>query len=573
MNGLFSISAWLRKLPRQTRVIVVTAAYAVTAALVTVLFQVGMNLLYRHGLATLALKSRTTFIVGSFLLTVGGALIVGWMLNSFGKEAAGSGIPQLKFAIWRDFGFVRARVIWIKFIAGILQIGSGSSLGREGPSVQLSGAVGSNMAGLLGEPKQKRRHGAATGAAAGLAAAFNTPLAAVTFVLEELIGDLNSRLLGSILLAAMVGALVTHGLLGPQPAFTLSPVGEPTWRAYLLLPIVAIAASIVGVIFQKSSLALRHASRASTIPGWLRPALGASICWALGIIVFTETGHLGVFGLGYDDLSDALAGKLGWQIAALLLVTKLIATISCYGSGGCGGIFSPTLFFGATTGIAVAGIAQLFIPLQADGIAMLAVVGMSSTLGAVVRAPVTSILIVFEMTHEFALVPPLMLAALISQTTSHLLLRRNFYDALLEQDGHDVERFTPPRDLMAWHLQQASALASSRPIILESLSADSIRTTLNQHPYQNFPILIDGAIKGMLHRDDAEIALKQKLDPVLRPVAVCSHSDTIKQVEQKMVEQGATVAVLMKEKEVTGVLTLHDLLRAQLAASDQGEPV
>ncbi len=552
----------------------VTVAYAVAAALVTVLFQVAMNLLYRHGLAALALKSRTTFLVGSFLLMVGGALVVGWMLNSFGKEAAGSGIPQLKLAIWRDFGFVRMRVIWVKFLAGALQIGSGSSLGREGPSVQLAGAVGSNLAGAAGEPKQKRRHGAVTGAAAGLAAAFNTPLAAVTFVLEELIGDLNSRLLGSILLAAMLGALVAHGLLGPQPAFALSPVGEPTWRAYLLLPIVAIAASIVGALFQKSSLAVRKFSRgSSTFPAWLRPAVGAMICWALGTTVFIKTGHLGVFGLGYDDLSDALAGKLAWQIAAVLLVTKLIATIACYGSGGCGGIFSPTLFFGATTGIAVAGIAQLFVPLQPDGIAMLAVVGMSSTLGAVVRAPVTSILIVFEMTHEFALVPPLMLAALISQTTSRLLLRRNFYDALLEQDGHDVEHFAPPRDLVAWHLQQASPLASSRPVLVENLSAPAVRTILDQYPYQSFPVFINGTVTGILHRDDAEIALKQNLEPVLRPAALCAHNDTIKQVEQKMVENGAAVAVLLAENKVTGVLTLHDLLRAQLAASSQGEPV
>ena len=548
-----------------------TGGYALVAALVTVGFQVAMNLLYRHGLASLAAKSKTTFITGSFCLTIGGAIFVGWLLNTLGRDAAGSGIQQFKAAMWKDFGFVRARVIWVKFIAGVVQIGSGSSLGREGPSVQLAGAVGSNLAGLAGEPKQKRRHGAATGAAAGLAAAFNTPLAAVTFVLEELIGDLNSRLLGSILLAAMVGALVAHGILGPQPAFTLSPVGEPTSSAYLLVPIVAIAASLVGVLFQKSSLAVRQFSRHSTVPVWLRPAVGALVCWALGTAIFLETGHLGVFGLGYDDLSEALASKLHWQIAGLLLATKLIATIACYGSGGCGGIFSPTLFFGATTGIAIAGLAQLAVPLRADGVAMLAVVGMSSTLGAVVRAPVTSILIVFEMTHEFALVPPLMLAALVSQTISHLLLKRNFYDALLEQDGHNVERFAPPRDLTAWHQQAASTLANDRPVIIDGLSADSIRPVLEKHPYGNFPVVVNGSVRGILNRDEANLALKQNVEPQLRTVALCDHEDTIKQVERTMVEQGASVAVLTCDDKVTGILTLHDLLRAQLAASDQGE--
>ena len=571
LKEFFSIAAWLEKLPRQTRLLVVTVGYALLAALAAVAFQLGMNALYRHGLATLATKTTSTFIIGSFFLTIGGALVVGCLLHAFGAEASGSGIPQLKAALWKDFGFVRARVIWVKFVAGIIQIGSGSSLGREGPSVQLAGAIGSNLAGLAGQPKQRRRHGAATGAAAGLAAAFNTPLAAVTFVLEELIGDLNSRLLGSILLASMVGALVTHGIIGPYPAFSLLPVGEPTWRAYSLVPIVAIAASLVGAAFQKSSLFVRGQSRCTNIPGWLQPAIGALVCWLLGILVFIETGRLGVFGLGYDDLSDALAGKMAWHIAAVLLVAKFVATVACYGSGGCGGIFSPTLFLGATTGIALAGVASAAVPLKADGVAMLAVVGMSATLGAVVRAPVTSILIVFEMTHEFALVPPLMLTALISQTISHFLLRRNFYDALLQQDGHDVHRFVPLRDLMAWHRQEAIGLANNRAVVIESLAPEVISDALKKYPYENFPVVENGNVAGVLSRIEAEAALKMRATPVLHPLAVCRPTDSIKDIEKAMVDKGATMAVLMEEAHVRGVLTLHDLLRAQLRASERGE--
>jgi CIC family chloride channel protein len=149
----------------------------------------------------------------------------------------------------------------------------------------------------MGEPKQKRRMGVAAGAAGGLAAAFNTPLAGVTFVLEELLGDLNSRLLGSILLGAMIGALVVHGILGPQPSFTLAPIGEPAWHSYLLVPVVAAAATLVGVAFQKSSLSLRSRQRNWTaIPTWMRPAIGGLICWALGVLVFLKAGKLGVFG-------------------------------------------------------------------------------------------------------------------------------------------------------------------------------------------------------------------------------------------------------------------------------------
>ena len=185
-----------------------------------------------------------------------------------------------------------------------------------------------------------------------------------------MIGDLNSRLMGGILLAGMIGALVTHGILGPQPAFVLAAVGEPKWRAYLLVPVVAALAALVGVAFQKGSLNLRgHFLRRSRVPGWLQPTIGALVCWALGVGVFLKTGRLGVFALGYDDLSDALAGRMMWQIAALILVAKFIATVACYGSGGSGGIFAPTLFFGAMTGLACAGVAHLVMPLGPDGFA------------------------------------------------------------------------------------------------------------------------------------------------------------------------------------------------------------
>lgn len=574
MKKYLSLQAWLNHLPKQTRLILLTVAYGCGAGLIAVAFQVLMNGIYRLGLGALAHQSPTTFALGSFGLMVGAALVVGWMLHKLCRAAAGSGIPQLKAAFWKDFGFVPIRIIWVKFLAGALQIGAGSSLGREGPTVQLAGAVGSNLAGIAGESKQRRRHGAATGAAAGLAAAFNTPLAAVTFVLEEIIGDLNSRLLGSILLAAMVGALVTHGLLGPQPAFTLATIGEPGWRAYLIVPIVAAVAALVGVAFQKSALGLRQTSRGFRfIPFWAQPALGAVFCWALGLVVFLKTGRLGVFGLGYEDLSDALAGNVGWQIAALLLLTKFFATVACYGLGGCGGIFSPTLFFGAMAGLAVAGAAQLIMPLHGSDLAMLAVIGMSATLGAVVRAPVTSILIVFEMTHEFALVPPLMLGAIVSQAISRRLLHHNFYDALLEQDGHDLDRFTPPRDLPAWHRQPVSALANPRPIVLESLETGIVKKFLDKHPYQAFPVIQNGAFAGLLWRDTAETALKQGSAPPLRPAAVCQPDEPLKQAELRMIEQGATVAVVIPagEKKITGILTLHDLLRAGLAASERSD--
>jgi len=564
---------WLAKVPERPRTIFKTCAYGLVAGLVAVAFQLAINGFYHAGLVRLSQGSHTTFFWSSLGLILGTTLLSGWLLNSFCPDAAGSGIPQLKAAFWKDFGFVPFRVLWVKFIAGTLQIGGGSSLGREGPCVQLAGAAGSLLAGVAGEPKQKRRLATATGAAAGLAAAFNTPLAGVTFVLEELIGDLNSRLLGSVLLGALLGALVAHGIIGPQPSFSLAAIGEPVWHSYLLVPVVAAAGTLVGVAFQISALGLRARQRKWTaLPAWLRPAMGGLICWALGVLVFFQTGRLGVFGLGYDDLSEALTGKLIWQTAALLLAAKFVATVACYGLGGCGGIFSPTLFFGAMTGLGIAGIAQPFFSLSAEGVAMLTIVSMSATLGAVVRAPVTSILIVFEMTHQFSLVPPLMLAALISQAISRRLARHNFYDALLEQDGHVVARFAPPRDLREWQNQPVSLLANPQPAVAASLETKSIQSLLQNHPYTQFPVVIGGQIQGVLTRAEAVRALREKRPPVLEEATICPPDLSLRAVEMQLIESKTGLLLLQAQPAGTlvGILTLHDILRAQQAAAEAG---
>lgn len=561
----------MTRLPRRAKTPVLTAVAGLSAGLVAVAFQLAMNGVYRGGLLPLSQQGFTKFAIGSFLIIMTTSLVAGWLLSSFCKEAAGSGIPQLKAALWKDFGYVNFRVIWVKFVAGALQIGGGSSLGREGPSVQLAGGTGSNLTGLLGEPKQRRRLGAATGAAAGLAAAFNTPLAAVTFVLEELIGDLNSRLLGSVLFAGVLGALVAHGILGPQPAFSLAPLGEANWHAYVLIPVVAAVASLAGVYFQKWSMGLRLSCRAwQNFPHWLRPAVGGLICWGLGLSVFWYTGRIGVFALGYDDLSEALTGKMLWTTAGLLLAAKLLATVACYGTGGCGGIFAPTLFFGAMAGVMVAGGASFVIPLTPDDIVMLAVVGMSATLGAVVRAPVTSILIVFEMTHQFAIVPPLMLTALISQAITRSMLTHSFYDQLLEQDGHAVERLRPLDNLRAWQEQAVGALANPKLVLLNSLNPDEVKKVLGAHPFARYPVIMNGQPQGILERDEAEMALRAKREPILQRAVVIEPGASLNEVQTALFESPTGLLLVrgVGPNGGFGLVTIHDLLRAQQAAAE-----
>ena len=562
-----SLRTILTALPPRTRLYLATAIYGIAGGAVAVLFHESIHLIYSHTFEAWAHLTPGAFAWRTLVLMVGTALMAGLLVAKVCPAAAGSGIPQMKLAFWKDFGWAPLQMVWVKLVAGALSIGGGMSLGREGPSVQMASVMGSGLARWLGVAKQKHRMPSAAGAAAGLAAAFNTPLAAVTFVLEEIIGDLNSRFLGNMLMASLLGALVAHGLLGAEPAFHVDLPNEPGWQVFALVPFAAAFAAFVGLCFQWSSLWVRRRIRVQKVlPAWLTPACAALLTWAVGYSVWRSTGRLGVFSLGYDDLSDALSGRLVWKLAALLLVTKFAATVLCYGFGGCGGVFAPTLFFGGMAGLTAAGLGGLLMKVSGPDQSVLAVVGMCACLGAVVRAPVTGILIVFEMTHQFSLVLPLMLGALISQAISRRLAPANFYDALLEQDGHHLTRIIPPRDLEGWQQLPVSAIANFHPVILPDLAAPTLASAFEQHPFACFPWAESGRLCGILTRREIERALLTGSDPCPSEPATARPHEDIRAVQSRLLTTESGMLVLCDDKEnILGIVTLHDLLRAQLA--------
>jgi CIC family chloride channel protein len=290
--------------------------------------------------------------------------------------------------------------------------------------------------------------------------------------------------------------------------------------------------------------------------------------------VFSYTGSLGVFGLGYDDLSKALVDGFGWKLAGLLVVVKLIATIACYGFGGCGGIFSPMLFLGGMSGICLAGAFGHFVHLSEADRIVLAVVGMSTCLGAVVRAPVTSILIVFEMTHQFSLVPVLMLGTLVSQAIRHRFSKHNFYEALLIQDGHTLEHVIPPRDLQSWQQLPVSAIANFNPTMAHSLDSAAFQDLLGKHPFRYFPVVEDGKPPLMVSRREAEAALAEKRPIRAEPTVTCLPSQTIRELQLLLVESNQQVVIVLDHPggKMLGLVTLHDLLRAQVSLGKETEP-
>ncbi|KQC09579.1 MAG: hypothetical protein APR62_02335 [Smithella sp. SDB] len=556
----------LRIIPENTKTLLQTIIYAFAAGMMAIAFMLALNFVYNNTFVAFSNHSKLFFVVASFITIVCSSLLVGFLLYKFNPDAAGSGIPQLKAAYWKDLGYVSWLSVIIKFIAGILSIGGGASMGREGPTVYLGGGIASNLAGALGKPARQRRSYVVIGASAGLAAAFNAPLAAITFILEEFVSDINNRFIGRVVFSSLIGAFVVYAFIGKQPAFQL-PVSEyVTWVHYLLVPFVALFASLAGVTFQRYTIYFRkRLKKQKIVAAWLLPCCGGIITWIIGVSVFLTVGKIGIFGLGYNDLSSALDNKFIWWIAGILVIAKLIATIFSYSFGGCGGIFSPMLFIGGMCGYFIGGMCGHWVPLTPSDRIVLSAVGMSACLGAVVRAPLTSLLIVFEMTHQFSLVPGLMIGTFISVFVSRMAGKNNFYDAILLQDGHELIKIRPPLDIKSWHNLPIMTIANPQPVILEDINENHVQEVLDNYPYNCFPIRLENKEIGIITRKQMEDIVNKKSIPQISNAAFCYSNHTVKNASEKIIESpnGVIVVIDKNKKNISGIVTLHDLLRAQ----------
>jgi CIC family chloride channel protein len=561
-------SALLQKLPENTRQLIVTLILSVAAALSAVAFMFVVKKIFAYTYLEFAEESKTYFIIASFILISITSLAVGFLLFVLSPDAAGSGIPQVKSSYWKEMGHIRLRPAIVKFIAGALSIGGGNSLGREGPSVFIGSSISSNLDGYMGGDARNKRAANLIGASAGLAAAFNTPLAAISFVIEEIVGDLNNRYLGRVVLSSVVGAFVVYATLGRQPAFALPSIQNITWFHYAVVPFVAAAASYLAAIYQKFTLEYRYKfKKQKKIPGWLLPLFGGLITWVVGVTVYMFTDKIGIFGLGYEDLSEAMSNRIGWQIAGILVAGKLIATFASYSFGGCGGIFAPSLFIGAFCGFFIGGIAGIWLPLTPADQIVLGAVGMSAYLGSLLHAPLTSILIVFEMTHQFELVPALMIGIIISQAIAKKFSKMNFYEALLIQDGHEYHKIKPPVDIQSWQNLPISVIMNPKIAYIQKTDISEVERCLESYPYKAFPVIIDGRLEGILGREEMSRSLKKKEFPEIHKAGTCYSDQSLKDVGNKFVEFDIYVLTVLdrKTEKISGIVTLRDLIRAQSA--------
>ena len=363
-------------------------------------------------------------------IPVAGSLGVGYLLHRYAPGARGNGVVQTKAALFVRGYRITLPAVLGKFFFTSATLASGIPLGPEGPAVHVGAGIASILGREVGLSQEKAKALIPVGAAAAIAAAFNAPLAGVLFALEELVGDLHAPMIGSVVLGAATSWVVLRLLLGNEPIFRVPQYEFVHPIEFGIYAILGVFGGIVSTIFCRSLVLLRACFK--TLPRstvWFQPLAGGLLVGIIGWFVPE------VLGVGYGRVGDALNGQMALRLMAALVALKLLTVVVAYASGNAGGLFAPSLFIGAMTGGAVGGVAHLLLPNQTATPGAYALVGMGAVFAGIIRAPMTSVIMIFEVTHDYAIIVPLMIANLMSFYISRKGQPETLYEELSLQDG------------------------------------------------------------------------------------------------------------------------------------------
>jgi CIC family chloride channel protein len=361
-----------------------------------------------------------------------GGLIVGPLIYFFAREAKGHGVPEVMAAVALRGGVIRRRIVAVKALASAISIGSGGSVGREGPIVQIASAMGSSIGQMLKVSASQLRVIVACGAAAGISATFNAPIAGALFAAEVIIGNFAVAQLSPIVISSVVATVVSRFFLGNHPAFVVP--GYELVSPFELVPymVVGVAAGFVALVFMLTLYASEDAFDRIPIPDYWKPAIGGLLVGGIGVF------HPNVFGVGYGTITDALNSALPGALLLVLLIAKIAATSITLGSGGSGGIFAPSLFLGAMTGGFIGTVIHAWFPASTASSGAYALVTMGAVVAAATHAPITAIIMIFELTQTINIIPPLMAACVVSTLVTTFASRDSIYTMKLRRRGIDL---------------------------------------------------------------------------------------------------------------------------------------
>ena len=434
------------------------------------------------------------------LAPVVGGLLYGPLVDRFAREARGHGVPEVMLAVAEHGGRIRPQVAVVKSLASAICIGSGGSVGREGPIVQIGSALGSSIGQLLHVPESRLRLLVACGGAGGISATFNAPIAGVVFALELILRDFEAESFGVVVPASVVANVIGRAAFGSSAFLTLPPFQLMSLAEYGLYAMLGVLAAFTGIAFVRSLYGLEDlADWLWRGPEWLRPAAGGL---ALGLVLLALPQ---MYGVGYPVLESAIRGNYALAFLLLLLVGKMIATSLTIAIGGSGGVFAPSLFIGAMLGSAFGDVIQR-LPGPHGPTGAYGLVGMGAVFASAARAPLTAVIIIFELTGDYEIILPLMFATALATAGSRLLSADTIYTLKLRRRGVDI---TPGRGIDVMKTLRVREAMGSVPVAIPvETSVSSIVSRLSGTELDALPVVdADGRYRGVISTRQLERAL------------------------------------------------------------------
>lgn len=402
-----------------------------------------------------------------------GGLIVGPLIYFFAREAKGHGVPEVMESVALRNGVIRPRVVLIKYFASAITIGTGGSTGREGPIVQIAAAIGSSLGQMLRVSRDNLKILVGCGAAAGIAATFNAPIAGAFFALEVILGNFALHVFSPMILASVIATAVSRARFGNQPAFLVTKYALVSFREIPLYIILGVLAGLAAIAFVVILYKTEDFFDRLKIPEYLKTALGGLLIG--GILLFAP--H--VYGGSYETIDAALTGNLTWYILVGLFVIKLLATSITLGSGGSGGIFAPSLFLGSMVGGAFGVAVNYFFPTVTASPGAYAMVGMGAVVAGATHAPITAILILFEMTDDYKIILPIMIACTLSTVIAKRLMKDSIYTLKLHRKGVALDQGREEMIMKSFYV--SDVMKTDPPTILDKTGFKAIVKTFLEH--------------------------------------------------------------------------------------------
>ena len=520
------------------------------------------------------------FEIGSFggihllLAPAIGMVIVSWMVRRWAPEAMGHGVPEVQYAIRRKGGKIRARVAGVKAIASAISIGSGGSVGREGPIVQIGSSLGSSVGQAVGMGPEQTRILVAAGAAGAISATFNAPIAGVMFAMEVILGNFAARSFGLVVISSVTATALTRGVLGKEPAFSLieqfALVSE--WE-YLLYLVLGVFTGLVALLYVQSVYWFEDA-----FDDWKRSPTFKALIGGLAVGALGLFGSQHIFGVGHEGVELALWGELTIGFMLALIVLKMLATSITLGAGGSGGVFAPALFIGAMAGGAFGRGAHMILPAITAPAGAYALVGMAALFAAAAHAPITAIIILFEMTDNYLIILPLMFSVVVAHLIASRVYPDSIYSIKLRRRGGLTK---PLREMgILDMLLVTDAMTTDFSTVRQDVPLEEMIQAAQTQSTRSWPVVDEGdSLVGIITVTDIERAIVERetegrrVEEVMtRALVTAKPGDTLRRAF-RLFGQGDVHQIPVVDSEdpgnLVGVLRRTEILWAYKELSDE----